>query len=226
MKQSSILHIVVLGLLYCVLCNAWTCQYGKQLRRGGQSSIRSSQPCQGQQTHHRIDTMARFDLHMNKIDEISTPVRVDHSPRSALSQISKVTRFGALVASALLVSSMGKPESAWAQSSLEAANSKLSGYGFPPVLFVPPGFSVIASEYGRGGLREKMTVPVLVQFAYPSLWVVATTSVNNNGEAGTISAGDYVKGDSAFFHTSMLNNGETLSVNNQDLIKKHIIKCK
>lgn len=36
--------------------------------------------------------------------------------------------------------------------------------------------------------------PLLVQFAHPQLWVEAVTSFNNNGEAGTISANDYIKG--------------------------------
>ena len=36
-----------------------------------------------------------------------------------------------------------------------------------------------------------------IQFAYPSLWVVSRPSVDKNGEEGTISAGDYQKGDSA-----------------------------
>ena len=35
------------------------------------------------------------------------------------------------------------------------------------------------------------------QFAYPSLWVVSRPSIDKNGEEGTISAGDYQKGDSA-----------------------------
>jgi hypothetical protein len=118
------------------------------------------------------------------------------------------------------------PKVATAASSLEAANNKLSSYGFPPLLYEPPGFSTIVSEYGRGNIREQMSNPILVQFSYPNLWVTATTSVNNNGEAGTISAGDYIKGDSAYFYTTTLKEGEVLSESNKDLIKKYIIKCK
>lgn len=47
-------------------------------------------------------------------------------------------------------------------------------------------------------------------------------SVNNNGEAGTISAGNYGKGDSAYFYTVPLKTGESLSVDNKDLIKRYI----
>ena len=72
--------------------------------------------------------------------------------------------------------------------SVEAVNNKLSSYELPPILFVPPGFSPLASEFGRGNIREQMKNPILVQFVYPQLWVVQKTSVNNNGEAGTVSA--------------------------------------
>lgn len=72
--------------------------------------------------------------------------------------------------------------------SMETVNQKLTTYGFPPILFVPKGFSPLVSEYGRGNNQEAIKNPILVQFAYPSLWVVQKTSVNNNGEAGTISA--------------------------------------
>lgn len=78
---------------------------------------------------------------------------------------------------------------ALAASSLESANIKLSTYDLPPILFCPQGFSTIVSEYGRGNAKQPMNDPVIVQFSYPALWVSSTTSVNNNGEAGTISAG-------------------------------------
>jgi hypothetical protein len=79
-------------------------------------------------------------------------------------------------------------------NALENANGKLSEYSLPPMLFVPPGFSPLVSEIGRGNIKEKMTNPLVVQFAHPNNWVVQKTSVNVNGEAGTISANDYIKG--------------------------------
>lgn len=95
--------------------------------------------------------------------------------------------------------------------SLEEVNTKLGEYSLPPIIFTPPGFSngdvsasshiiiglsglmkilvcAVVSEYGRGNIREEITNPLLVQFAYPNYWVVQKTTVNNNGEAGTISA--------------------------------------
>jgi len=116
------------------------------------------------------------------------------------------------------------PTPSLALNSLESANNKLSSYGLPPLLFEPPGFSTIVSEYGRGNVREKMNNPIVVQFSYPQLWIPATTSININGEAGTISAGDYVRGDSAYFYTAPLKNGDKLSASNTDLIKRYIKK--
>jgi hypothetical protein len=86
--------------------------------------------------------------------------------------------------------------------SLENANNKLAEYNLTPVLFVPPGFQTIVSEFGRGSAKTPMSNPIVVQFSAPGLWVTKKTNVNTNGEAGTISAGDYIKGDSAFLFTS------------------------
>lgn len=35
------------------------------------------------------------------------------------------------------------------------------------------------------------------QFVYPALWIVSRPNIDKNGEEGTISAGNYQKGDSA-----------------------------
>lgn len=137
-------------------------------------------------------------------------------------QYSKLT-FTSIAAISVVNTLSLKP--ALAITSLEAANNKLAGYGLPPILFVPEGFSTVVSEFGRGNVREKMSsVPILVQFAYPAFWIVSTTTINNNGEAGTISAGDYNKGDSAFFYTATLSDGEDIT--KKEFIKNYIIKSK
>ena len=105
---------------------------------------------------------------------------------------------------------------------LEDCNTKLSNYGLPPIVFVPPGFTPLVAEIGRGSAKEAMSNPIVVQFAHPRLWVEATTTVNNNGEAGTISANDYIKGDSAFFFT--LQSQDKVSIDNKALIQKFILK--
>jgi hypothetical protein len=107
---------------------------------------------------------------------------------------------------------------------LEEANTKLTTYNLPPIIFVPPGFSPLVSEFGRGNIKEKMVNPLLVQFCHPQLWVEAVTSYNNNGEAGTISANDYIKGDSSFFFFRPLAEGTSLSIGSKEVIKEFLLK--
>ena len=54
----------------------------------------------------------------------------------------------------------------------DEANAKLAAYGLPPILFVPPGFTPLVSEFGRGNIREAMTNPIIVQFAHPGLLIL------------------------------------------------------
>ena len=82
---------------------------------------------------------------------------------------------------------------------LSEANKKLAEYGQAPILFVPQGLTPLVSEYGRGSIKNKMNNPILVQFFHPGAWVQQRTTVNKNGEAGTVAANDYMKGDSAAF---------------------------
>lgn len=108
---------------------------------------------------------------------------------TSMSQVQKlqvqkgINRFGGMASLAIALGFAGNANA----DSLSEANTKLAEYGFPPILFVPSGFSPVVSEFGRGGLTTEMKNPILVQFASPNLWVVQKTSVNNNGEAGTIS---------------------------------------
>jgi hypothetical protein len=57
-------------------------------------------------------------------------------------------------------------------ASVESCNTKLSGYGLPPIIFVPPGFSPLVSEFGRGNIKEEMKNPILVQFAHPQVMLL------------------------------------------------------
>ena len=82
----------------------------------------------------------------------------------------------------------------------------------------------MVSEFGRGNIREAMTNPILVQFAHPGLWIESLTTVNTNGEAGTVSANDYIKGDSAFFYNQPLKESESLNEGAKDLVANFIKK--
>ena len=52
-----------------------------------------------------------------------------------------------------------------------------------------------------------MSTPILVEFSHPSNWVQQRTTVNKNGEAGTVAANDYMKGDSAFLFVTPTSGG-------------------
>jgi hypothetical protein len=156
--------------------------------------------------------------------------RLFSSPKNSRDQfvgpLSRNTQSAISICSAMLAATAAltaKPLPALA-GRLEDANEKLSSYGLPPIIFVPPGFTPLVSEFGRGNVRQSITNPILVQFCHPSKWIEAVTTVNNNGESGTVSANDYIKGDSAFFFNYALDGGETLSEDANALAKKFVIK--
>lgn len=84
-------------------------------------------------------------------------------------------------------------EPAAAFGALEKVNSQLKGYGLPTITSVSDGFSPLLELWGKGKNRS----PLLVQFTYPSEWVVTLPSQDVNGEDGTIQAGQYSAGDTA-----------------------------
>lgn len=130
----------------------------------------------------RLSQIARFQS-----SKLYSSNNQDQQKQVSSSILSNNKYFSKVIASTLgLILTIASP--AYAFGELESANNKLSTYGLPPILFVPPNFTPIVSEYGRGSAKEQMTNPVVVEFSHPSLWVTASTTVNNNGESGTISA--------------------------------------
>eukprot|EP00291_Cryptomonas_curvata_P002496 CAMPEP_0172180900 /NCGR_PEP_ID=MMETSP1050-20130122/17511_1 /TAXON_ID=233186 /ORGANISM="Cryptomonas curvata, Strain CCAP979/52" /LENGTH=319 /DNA_ID=CAMNT_0012854107 /DNA_START=6 /DNA_END=965 /DNA_ORIENTATION=+ len=96
-------------------------------------------------------------------------------------------------------------------------NAQLLAYSLPPIDKVPGGFKPLIQTIGgtvganidgskviesigsyvtaNGGLKSGERV--LVLFNYPSSWIVSLPITTANGESGTVSANNYVKGDSA-----------------------------
>lgn len=96
-------------------------------------------------------------------------------------------------------------------------NAQLLAYSLPPIEKVPGGFKPLIQAIGgtvganidgskvidsigsyvttKGGLKSGERV--LVLFNYPSSWIVSLPIETANGESGTVSANNYVKGDSA-----------------------------
>jgi len=79
-------------------------------------------------------------------------------------------------------------------------NRKLDKLGLPPVDKLPDGFSPVLSSVNQ-------EQSLFVQFVRPNDWLVVQPSVNTNGEDGTVSAGNYGKGDSSSLFVSGLKPG-------------------
>mmetsp|Transcript_10743 Transcript_10743/g.17528 ORF Transcript_10743/g.17528 Transcript_10743/m.17528 type:complete len:300 (+) Transcript_10743:102-1001(+) len=170
----------------------------------------------------RIPSITSLSMTTNSVNRFDSFKSALVSKSIAGMKYAAILGTSAFLSSAMIAPGLVQPAAA---VSLESVNSKLASYDLPPFLYVPPGFSPLVSEFGRGNIREKMTNPILVQFAHPNTWVVQTTSVNNNGEAGTVSANDYMKGDSAYLFVAPLPPGESLSASNKPLIEKYVLKA-
>lgn len=70
----------------------------------------------------------------------------------------------------------------------------------------------IGSALTKGGLSRGEKV--LLNFIYPNAWIVSVPMSTGNGESGTVSANNYVKGDSAV--VSALPLGEDEDIESQD----------
>lgn len=81
-------------------------------------------------------------------------------------------------------------------TNLKKFNAKLSTLGLTELSSIPNGFNAILESYTQSNPK------LLVEFFYPNSWLAIRPSINTNGEAGTVSAGDYGKGDSAALFVS------------------------
>lgn len=108
--------------------------------------------------------------------------------------LSKVATASAAITAATFFPSVPQPALAFG-GALNKVNGKLSAYGLPQLKDVPGGFSPLLELYGKAKNRK----PLLVEFLFPSDWVVVLPNVDVNGEEGTIQAGQYSAGDTATF---------------------------
>jgi len=109
-------------------------------------------------------------------------------------------------------------------------NSQLAAYGLPQMDKVPSGFKPLLLPVGgtvganidgskviesigslltKGGLGRGERV--LLNFVYPSAWIISVPTSTGNGESGTVSANNYVKGDSAVVCALPLDEDEEIA---------------
>ena len=119
-------------------------------------------------------------------DAFSMKMSSSDSRRAFLGKIAATT--------AAVTASVVAPSPALAVGGKNKVNTKLLSFGLPPAV-IPEGLSPLCHIYGKG----KNRFPILVTFAHPFDWVVSVPNNDANGEEGTISAGEYGKGDSATF---------------------------
>ena len=97
-------------------------------------------------------------------------------------------------------------------------NRFLKSMGYSEIK-VPSGASPLVEYIGAApaanidGIKARERAfksALLVRFVYPSGWLVQTPTITENGEAGTIGANNYIKGDSAQFTALPLPAGKEL----------------
>ncbi|CAM9350650.1 unnamed protein product [Discosporangium mesarthrocarpum] len=107
-----------------------------------------------------------------------------------------------------LIGALRHPGDAAAMSSNDV-NKKLRKLDLPPITQAPDGMSSLLERYGADKNRD----PILVSWNFPRGWVVERPNLDNNFEAGTVSTGNYGKGDSAalFVGPKSLIGGSSLA---------------
>ncbi|KAJ1621196.1 hypothetical protein T492DRAFT_1072325 [Pavlovales sp. CCMP2436] len=141
------------------------------------------------------------------------------APRASVVASAEPTRRSAMAtllsAPAALALATFAPSAALAGES--KANARLASLGLPPLANVN-GYIQLAEFIGKSGPAnidgEKtrgfvLPSPLIVAFSYPQTWVTALPTTSSNGESGTVSAGNYIKGDSAAFVAAPANGAKS-----------------
>lgn len=115
--------------------------------------------------------------------------------------LSKIVGATAAFTASTFAPALSQPAMAFG-GALKKVNSQLSGFGLPTLSKLPDGFSPLLEIYGKG----KNRVPLLVEFLYPSEWIVVLPNLDLNSEDGTIQAGQFSAGDTATFF--VLDDGD------------------
>jgi len=90
-----------------------------------------------------------------------------------------------------------------------------SGNGMSPLI----GYIGTAPPANIDGQKVKSRAfnqVLLVRYLFPSGWLIAKPDITENGEAGTLGANNFIKGDSALFTALPLPNGKALKDQSKD----------
>lgn len=125
-----------------------------------------------------------------KDSSVSLLMKTDRDDRRAF--LSKIASVSAAATAATFLPTITPPALAFGNG-LSKINAKLGAYGLPLLKEIPGGFSPLLELYGKAKNRQ----PLLVEFLFPSDWVVTLPNIDVNGEEGTIQVGQYSAGDTA-----------------------------
>merc|ERR1719352_2163711 len=85
-----------------------------------------------------------------------------------------------------------------------------SGNGMSPLvkyIGTAPAANIDGQKVKERAFKEIL----LVRFLYPNGWLVASPDITENGEAGTVGANNFIKGDSATFTALAIPGGKKLA---------------
>lgn len=100
----------------------------------------------------------------------------------------------------------------------DSFSREMASYGIKDNKPCPAGFTPITGFYGKAVRGQD---PLLITYNSPNGWIVTRPNIDLNGEDGTVSSGDYAKGDSAaLFVAPPLKEGETLDTMPREFFDK------
>lgn len=114
---------------------------------------------------------------------------------------------------------------------LKDINNFLKTQGFAPLKEISGltpflqyiGTAPPANIDGSKSRERPYTGTLLVRFLYPSGWLPQTPSITENGEAGTVGANNYLKGDSATFSAVSVPSGTKIGSVDKDVLRQLLI---
>lgn len=209
--MGRVLSGVVAAALCAVGANAFTAPSGVLSRLGRAPLLRSSPRCVSTGTTRGMSMMAEGSI----------------GRREALAT-SALTAFFSLAFPAKEASAAGVAMG-YGVSEKEM-NDQITAFGLKPFEKVQGGFKPLIQAVGgttganidgsktieslgsyvtsNGGLKSGERL--LVLFQYPSSWIVNLPITTPNGESGTVSANNYVKGDSAVVSAKGIEGGASI----------------
>jgi len=111
---------------------------------------------------------------------------------------------------------------------LKGINKFLKTQGFPAMpnanglspLMKYVGTAAAANLDGLKSKERAFSETLLVRWNFPSGWLITSPDITENGEAGTLGANNFIKGDSEVFAAAKMEGGKPLKEQNKEFFIK------